>query len=570
MLTSNSRIYLKMNKVWQIAPRKFDDLIDQLLYNRGIIKDLDDGKKKLDFFKPDFDKDSFDPYLLKNCQKAALRIKEAVEKGEKIGIFADYDADGIPGAALLYRTFLKLGLKPVIYIPSREDGYGLSKEGLDYLKSNGCQLIITVDLGIRSIQEAPYAKKIGLDLIITDHHLPGEKIPLALYVINPKQKGDKYPYKDLSGCGVAFKIVQGLSKLFPKLLDDRFLKWNLDLVAISTISDVVPLTGENRVFAKFGLIVIQKTNNFGLTELIKTADLKPELIGAYAIGFQIGPRINAPGRIGHATKSFELLITNDPKEARELAIFLNEKNEQRQAAMEKAEKEATSYVGKHNLSEQKIIIVAGDWQRGIIGPTASRIAEKYNRPVILFTSDQKYYYGSARSISGINIMDILTGVSDIVERFGGHTGAAGVEVAKNNFVRFNKKIAEIAEAKIKDDYLMKKIKIDALVETKDLSKSLYEKLLQFEPFGMGNPRPIFTLKDVNFKYPRFVGKESDHFSASIGVGPDKLKVIHFNFPYEKSMINKDSTFDIAFSLGLDEWNGESKLSLSVVDIKQSN
>lgn len=554
--------------IWQVAPRKFDDLVDQILYNRGIIESDQDDAKKLDFFKPDFDKDLHDPFLLKNCQKAAERIKQAIESGEKIGIFADYDADGIPGAALLYRTFLKLGLHSIVYIPNRNDGYGLSQAGLDYLKSKGCRLVVTVDLGIRSMKEALYAKKAGIDLIITDHHIPGDKIPSASLVVNPKQEGDRYPFKDLSGCGVAFKVAQGLSKLFPGLLDHKFLKWNLDLVAISTISDVVPLSGENRIFAMFGLIVIQKTKNLGLAELIKIADLKRKLIGAYAIGFQIGPRINAPGRIGYATESYELLTTSDQEEAKELAVSLNEKNEERQAAMDKAEKEAISYIEKHNLSGQKIIIIASDWSRGIIGPTASRIVEKYNRPVILFVKEKDSYTGSARSVSGINIVDILTEVSDTLEKFGGHAGAAGLSVAKAKFESFLRKVAEAGEKNIRDDDLIKKIRIDALVRPAELTKSLYEKLLRFEPFGMGNPRPVFAMENVAFKYPRFVGKGSDHLSASIGDGPDRLKVIHFNFPYEKSMINAGNTYDIVFSLGLDEWEGRENISLNVVDLKE--
>jgi len=559
----------KADKIWEVAPRKFDDLIDQLLFNRGIINIGADEQDKIDFFRPEFAEGLHDPYLLSDMLKAVSRIKKAVLKNEVVGIFGDYDADGIPAAVLLSKTFSKIGLKNHVYIPNREDGYGLSQKGIDLLIKQECSFVVTVDLGIRSLKEATYCQKKNIDLIITDHHLPGEETPSAFAVINPKRPKDKYPYKELCGCGVAYKLVQGLAKEFPKQLDEKFLKWNLDLVAISTISDVVPLTGENRVLAKFGLMVINKTQNLGLSKLVEVAGLKDKEIEAYHIGFQIGPRINAPGRIDHATKSFELLITEDEKEARELAFWLNEKNDDRQVSMDKVQKEAIEKIEKEELYKNKILIIAGDWQKGVIGPAASRLVEKFFRPVILFAKDGEELVGSARSIPGVNIVEIFEKVKNTIKKFGGHKGAAGIAVSKGKYDKFISSIQKVAEEAVSDKYLVPKIKIDAQVKFTELSKKLYEKMLKFEPFGMGNSRPVFAASDVVLEFPKFVGKEQNHLSMLSSHQGNKIKSICFNFPYEKKMIKKGSEYDIAFTLDEDNWNNESKLSLNVIDIKKS-
>ncbi len=556
-----------MEKIWEVKERKFDSLIDQLLYNRGVIFDKDDEEKKLKFFKPNFSDDLYDPYLMTDMAGAVERIKKAVEDKEKIGIFSDYDADGIPGAALMYRALGAIGVEAHVYIPNREGGYGLSKEGIDNLIGKGCSLVITIDLGIRNLTEPSYCKEKGVDLIITDHHLPGEEIPKANFVINPKREGDKYPFKELCGCAVGYKLIQALSKYFPKELDEKFLKWNLDLVAISTISDVVPLSDENRALVKYGLMVLRKTKNLGLQELYKVSNILPENVGAYAVGFQIAPRINAPGRMDSATKSFELLITNVPNEAKELAISLNEKNEERQAEMDSLEREAIKKIEEEGLYKNKIIIVSGKWTKGIIGPTASRLVEKYARPVILFSIGKDDYTGSARSVSGVNIVELLEKIKDLINKYGGHKGAAGLSVSREKFGDFVNALTDISNKEISDDNLIKKVSIDAEVKFPEMTFKLFEELLQFEPFGLANPRPVFTAGDIAFENFRFVGKDSNHFSAMAKEKDSKIKSIYFNFPFEKSMINYDKSYNIAFSLNQEEWRGDKKLSLNIIDIK---
>jgi len=551
---------------WKIAERKFDNIIDQLLYNRGVFKEKDEALEKL-FFNPNFDKDLGDPFLLTGMRKAVDRIQISVKQKETVGIFADYDADGIPAAALLYKAFKKIGIKSKVYIPNRESGYGLSREGIDYLISQKCTLIVTADLGIRSLNEAEYCIEKNIDLIITDHHIPGEEIPNALAVINPKIKGNKYPFKELCGCGVAFKLIQALGSIYPKELNESFLKWNLDLVAISTIADVVPLIGENRVFANFGLIVLKKTKNLGLYELIKQSGIKPSDIGAYAVGFQIAPRINAPGRIDHATKSFELLATEDKDEARELATWLNKKNEDRQWAMAKVEKLAIARIEENHLYKNKIIVVVGDWLKGVIGPSASHLVEKYSRPVILFSRDEDDYVGSARSVEGVNIVEIFESVKDSIKKFGGHKGAAGLTVT--NIEKFIKSIVSFANDHIKDEFLVKKIRVDGEIKPSEVTKSLCQVMSRFEPFGMGNPKPVFLARKVELSALKAIGENKNHLSLQTKYGNNVFRSVFFNFTNREEKIDVNTLYDIVFCLEVNHWKGTSNLNFNLIDIRKS-
>lgn len=547
---------------WVIKKRKYDDLIDQLLFNRGV----DLGEKDL-FFNPNFDKDLGDPFLLTSMRKAVDRIQISVKQKETVGIFADYDADGIPAAALLYKTLKKIGLTSYIFIPDRESGYGLSTEGIDYLISKKCSLIITADLGIRSLGEAQYCAKKNIDLIITDHHIPGEEIPDAFAVINPKTKGNKYPFKELCGCGVVYKLTQALSTIYSKEINEPFLKWNLDLVAISTIADVVPLIGENRVYANFGLFVLRKTKNLGLNELIKHSGLKQSEISAYTVGFQIAPRINAPGRIDHATKSYELLITEDEDEARELAIWLNKKNEDRQWAMVKVEKSAIARIEENGLNKNKIIVIAGEWLKGVIGPSASHLVDKYGRPVILFSKDEGAYVGSARSVEGVNIVEIFENVKDSIKKFGGHKGAAGLTVT--NFEKFVRAIISYANKFIKDELLIKKIRVDSEIKPSEVTKKLCQTISKFEPFGMGNPKPVFLVREIELFDLRKIGENKNHLSFQTKYGNNSYRSVFFNYADKNQNINSNTLYDIVFYLEINHWKGTSNLNFNLIDIKEN-
>jgi single-stranded-DNA-specific exonuclease len=549
--------------VWDIKPRKFDDVITQILFNRRFIKSYSEKEKIDDFLNPDFKK-LYNPYLINGIKEAVERIVKAKNAGEKIGIFADYDADGIPGAALLARVLQKIGIKFCVYIPTRQNGYGLSRDGIDFLISKKCSLIITVDLGIRNIKEAEYCKG-KIDLIITDHHTLGPELPKADVVINPKIGG--YPFKDLCGCGVVFKLIFALSKEF-KEIDESFLKWNLDLVAISTISDVVPLTGENRILANFGLIVLKKTKNLGLKSLYEKAKIDKNCIGSYTVAFQIGPRINAPGRMDHATKSYELLISEDKREIDKLSMVLNQNNIDRQEAMDKIETEVTTKIIKNNLAENNIIIINGKWSKGIVGPVASRIVEKFNRPTILFSDEKDSYCGSARSLSEIDILKLLKSQERLIKKYGGHKGAAGITVPKSNFAEFKDRLIETANKTINKKALAKKIIIEMNLAEKDMKLDLYKSIKKLEPFGMGNSKPLFIIEKAEVINQKIVGNDQKHLFLRIKVGKKELKAIYFNYSKEK-LIKNHNIYDIVFSVDLDEWNDQQNLSLNIVDLKKA-
>ncbi len=554
-----------MDKIWQVAERKYDDIIQQLLYNRGIFVN---NKEELEsFLSPDFRRDMNDPRLIPGMDKAVGRIIRAKEDREKIGIFADYDADGIPGAALLYKALRRVGIETVVYIPDRESGYGLSREGIDYLLERSCSLIITVDLGIRSLDEAKYCQNKKTDLIITDHHLIGDDLPKAFVIVHPKLPGSKYPFSELCGCGVAYKLVGALSSYF-KEINEQFLKWNLDLVAVSTVADVVPVTGENRVIVKYGLIVLRKTKNIGLQSLYKVAGIKPETINTYTAGFQIAPRINAPGRIDHAAKSFELLVTEDKKEANELAEWLNLKNNERQLEMDKVVNEAVAEAKEKNLDRNNILVVLGRWQRGIIGPSASRLVDRFNRPVIVCSQENGEITGSARSIEGINIVEVLDSVSGCLEKYGGHSGAAGLTLKAEKYEQFIRKLTDLANNQIDKKLLVRKIKVDLGLQGNEITKALCNKLANLEPFGIGNPKPIFMLCGVKTGWQRRVGREEQHLSFYVETGKNKIKAIYFNCPPGLKPDNH-TLYDIIFSVGIDAWNGEERVSLNIIDVRET-
>ncbi|MEK7096392.1 MAG: single-stranded-DNA-specific exonuclease RecJ [Patescibacteria group bacterium] len=550
-----------MDKLWEVAERKYHNLLDQILFNRSIEK----GDRE-EFLNPDFEILLNNDEKIKDQEIFVEKIIEAKRNGIKIGIFADYDADGIPGAALLYRTLTKIGITAYFYIPGRDEGYGLNKKGIDYLIGKECKIVITVDLGIKNIDEAKYCRNKNIDLIITDHHLSGEKIPEAAGVINPKLRVNKN-VTEYCGCGVVYKLITGLSNKFPEI-DEKFIKWNLDLAAISTISDMVPLVKNNRVMAKYGLVVISKTKNLGLKELLAAAGIDPGKINTYTVGFQIGPRINTPGRIDHGVRSLELLITEDKMEAKELAVWLNEKNIERQEQMDKVYAEAENIIEKNEYQKNNIIILAGDWPKGIIGPPASKLVEKYSRPVIIFSESKKEYSGSARSVVGVNIISLLDKASDLLLKYGGHSGAAGLSVTKNNYEIFSKRLTEISAKEINPEQLIKKLKIDAEINIEDLNRKLYKTLEQLEPFGLGNPRPVFLLSAVTFNQLRLVGGTKKHLSSYIGKKSQRIKTIFFNFDNISYFDSSGELYDIVFSIDEDNWNGREDISLNIIDIRK--
>jgi len=559
-----------MEIIWQVKEPKFDDLVKQLLFNRGII---DDNAKNSDvekFLFPDFDKDFHPPSSLPGFRSAIKRIKSAIENKEKVGIFADYDADGIPGAAFLYKTFTLFGITPEVYIPTREIGYGFNQKGLDFLIKKGCHLIISIDIGIREFDLAEYLQKKKIDLIITDHHIPDKKLPKALSVINPKIPDSKYPFSELSGAGVVYKLVQGLKEEYPEIITESFLKWNLDLIAISTISDVVPLVDENRIIAKFGLKVLKKSKNIGLKAIYNQAGINPEKIDSYTVGFQIGPRINAPGRLDHATISLEALISDDLAEVKDLAGKLEKQNFLRQEMMEKILLDAERIIQKNNLLNNKILVLSSkSWSKGVIGPVASNVVNKFCRPAILFSEESDKFVGSARSIPCFNIVKAIAEVSEFTLGFGGHAGAAGIQIRKSDFNNFSKKIKELADKKISEKDLKSKLTIDLELPKDKIHISTFKRFFDLEPFGLGNPRPVFITKKIELFSHRYVGKDEKHLQLLFLSGKQKIKGIIFNHQKNCIQIKNQKFYDIVYIPSLNFWNGKWWPDLQIIDYKET-
>lgn len=550
-----------MKSNWILKSDNSDDIIEQILKNRQI--DLTD---KESFLSPSFDTllDSSD--VLPEFNKFLNRIKKVIEKKETVGIFADYDADGIPGAALLSKLFDLLKINYYTHIPSRDCGYGLSKEGIDHLIEKKCKLIVTIDLGIRSINEALYARKKKIDLIITDHHLPADELPKAKVIINPKIFNTNTAIKDLSGAGVIYLLCCRLRRSFPQITES-FLKWNLDLVAISTIADVVPLTESNRIIAKFGLTVLNKTRNLGIKSLISSAKLSTPL-NAYNIAYSIGPRINAPGRISTPEDALKLLITNNTIEAKKLADQLEKDNTDRQLLMEDLLIQAEKEIESKSLMKNNMIIVNGDWHKGILGPCASKLAEKYLRPTIVFSynKETKTYTGSARSVNKINIVDLLSHVADKIEKFGGHKGAAGLSIKASKFEKFYIEMIAISQKHINTKELEKNFEIDAELKFQQIDMAFYKCIEQMEPFGMGNPKPIFLSRFTQVINPKLVGKDMKHLSMNLLQDNKQIKSIYFNCNLDGDDVNDLQKVDVIYYIDKEKWNGNENLQIKVLDI----
>ncbi|PIP17100.1 MAG: single-stranded-DNA-specific exonuclease RecJ [Candidatus Portnoybacteria bacterium CG23_combo_of_CG06-09_8_20_14_all_37_13] len=521
-------------KKWILKDRTEENIIDQLLVNRGI-KDADK------FFNSKYE-DLADPFLMKDVKKAVQRIKKA----KKIAIFGDYDTDGVTGAIILKNLVESLNFKPVVYIPDRKkEGYGLNTKAIKELAKQNADLIITVDCGISDFAEVALANKLGIDVIITDHHAIPAKLPDAFAIINPKQNNCSYPFKQLAGVGVAFVLTRAFK------LD--FEKWLLDLVAIGTVADCMPLLNENRILTKFGLIVLEKTRNIGLKQIM------PQKINAESIAFQIAPRLNAAGRMDHANTSYELLVSNSEKEIRSLAQKLEKNNQHRQRETEKILKEVRE---KINLDQKFIFAYNKNWPIGVIGLVAGKLCDKYHRPVVIIGQGA----GSCRSIEAFNTIEALAQCSDYFIEFGGHAQAAGFKIEKNKIKILEKKLEKIINQKLKSEDLICHLEIDAELKSEDINFDLLNQIKLFEPFGQGNPKPRFLLKNAVINNMQCVGNGSQHLRMKL----NSFKAIGFNCAGYASHLNINDRIDLIFELEQDDWQGFTNLQLRIIDLRRSD
>ncbi|MBN1327185.1 MAG: single-stranded-DNA-specific exonuclease RecJ [Candidatus Cloacimonetes bacterium] len=542
---------------------KCPGLIAEMLIRKGITESEEIRK----FFYPSLD-DVSDPFIFRDMEKAAERIIQAIDRKELITIYGDYDVDGTTSTALLYLGLKKTGALIDFYIPHRMiDGYGLSLSGIDQLKENGTKLIISVDCGINAIEEVDQINSLGIEIIITDHHNPKDVLPNALAIINPKHPLSEYPFKDLAGVGVAYKLLMAVySKL--KLDTREFVDKYVDLVALGTIADIVSLTGENRIFASIGLERLLKKQNIGLNALINLAGLSQKELNSADIVFGIAPRINAAGRMGSALRAVELMVATDEEKSRELAEIIEHENSLRQQIDQRTFQEACDIIEKKYKNMQDtycIVISSDDWHPGVIGIVASKLVEKYYRPAIMITFKDGIGSGSGRSISGFDLFEALTHVEEYLETFGGHKYAAGLSVLAEYVDVIENRLNSYARDLLKQEELIPPLKVDAFLELYDINEHLLVWLNQFAPFGPGNMRPIFFTTNVMIiGFPYNVGK--NHLKLKVMKDGCTLDLIGFNLGDYLPFLKKGASIDIAYSLEFNTWQGRTTIQGKLKDI----
>ncbi|MCQ2329985.1 MAG: single-stranded-DNA-specific exonuclease RecJ [Paludibacteraceae bacterium] len=547
-------------------------VLAKLLVQRGI-STFDDAKN---FFRPEL-KLLHNPFLIKDMDKAVKRINLALERRENILIYGDYDVDGTTAVALVYKFLQKWAPESHIdfYIPDRyKEGYGVSKEGIDYAKENNVKLVITLDCGIKAIEKVEYARSLGIDVIICDHHTTDDTLPKAVAVLDSKRKDDNYPYEHLSGCGVGFKLMQAFA--IDHKINFSNLEELLDLVAVSIASDIVPITGENRILAYYGIKRLNEYPSKGLKALINTCGLNNASteLTINDIVFKIGPRINASGRMKSGREVVELLISDDEKHAQEISNNINKYNEERRDIDKNTTDEAEKILANiTNLDQRKTIVVYNEsWHKGIVGIVASRLTEKFYKPTIVLTKANDILCGSARSVHGFDLYKAIDSCRDILENFGGHTYAAGLSLKEEHLEEFKERFENYVNEHIDKEQLRPLVEIDAEITFYDITPKFVNILRQFEPFGPGNPRPIFCTRNV-FDHEgrsKIVGREGEHLKMEL---IDNSSNIAFSgIAFRKAEFNKDlkngNPLDIVFSLEDNTFNGNTTTQMMIRDIKR--
>lgn len=581
-----------MEKRWVFANRGDEQIIldlsgalninsrlASLLIQRKITT-FDEAKK---FFRPDL-KNLHDPFLMKDMDKAVNRVLEAIDKGEKLMIYGDYDVDGTTAVSLVYSFLKKFHKKIEFYIPDRYDeGYGISFKSIDFAKSEGVSLMIALDCGIKAVEKVKYANEKGLDIIICDHHRPGDELPDAIAVLDPKQADCPYPFKELSGCGVGFKLIQAIAKQTD--MSESAVFAGIDLVAISIAADIVPIIGENRILAYFGLKKLNEKPREGIASLLKSAGLALREGGGKGnyfereititdLVFMVGPRINAAGRIESATDSVKLLISRDQEYAEKLGKAINEMNLTRRDLDTNITNEAIKILQDDDSEKDKrtTVVFRENWHKGVIGIVASRLMETYYRPTIVLTKSNGLVTGSARSIKNFDIYDAIDACNHLLEHFGGHTYAAGLAMKPENLKPFIKEFEHYAKGILSDDMMVPELEIDEELFISDINFKMYNILKQFAPFGPGNMAPTFQTSNViDTGHVKLVGKnDQKHLKFSV-VHPDRtgnpIPAIAFNQGHHFEKMKKGLPFSICYHIDENIWLGNTMLQLRVKDIR---
>ncbi|MEN8187315.1 MAG: single-stranded-DNA-specific exonuclease RecJ [Bacteroidota bacterium] len=542
--------------------------IDPVLSKLLVQRDVTTFEEAKHFFRPSLS-DLHDPYLMKDMDKAIERIEIAIQKNENILIYGDYDVDGTTAVSLVFSYFKTFYDKIATYIPDRyNEGYGISYLGIDFADDNDFGLIIALDCGIKAIEKVDYAKEKDIDFIICDHHRPGDKIPNAIAVLDPKRKDCNYPYDELCGCGIGFKLVQAFAKKRNQNIDE--LTPYLDMVATAIAADIVPITGENRILATFGLQIINSDPRPGIKAI--TSQINRGELTITDVVFVIAPRINAAGRIKHGLHAVELLTETNPEKAMEFATEIETYNSNRKELDKQITLEALQQIEKNNEKDNfTTVVYQEDWHKGVIGIVASRLIENYYRPTLVFTKSGEKFAASARSVKGFDVYNALQECAEFIEQFGGHKYAAGLTLAPENYSKFKQKFEEVVRNSITKESLTPQIIIDSEINLQEITPKFHRILKQFGPFGPQNMKPVFISSGLRDNgYGKKVGADGEHLKLNIINGTDYKTYNSIGFGLgEKFDIPKNgNTFKAAFTIEENHWNGITSLQLNLKDIKE--
>ena len=541
-----------------------------------VVRGIQTADEARAFVRPSLDM-LHDPFLMKDMDKAVERLHQAITQGEKILIYGDYDVDGTTAVAVMYRFLQNLvsNLSPLTfnldyYIPDRyTEGYGVSQQGIDYAAAQGCNLIITLDCGIKAVEKVAYAASKGIDVIVCDHHTPGEELPNAVAVLNMKRSDCPYRYVDLSGCGVGFKLAQAYTSRYGLPFDNLIPL--LQLLAMSIASDIVPITGENRILAHFGIQQLNKAPFTGLSAIMAVASIEEKRLTISDLVYKIGPRINACGRMKSGRAAVELLLTDDPDFARQQAEEVNHHNEDRRDCDTETTKEALAQLQGDPMfaNRRSTVVYAPHWHKGVVGIVASRLTENYYRPTIVLTaSEDGIISGSARSVGGFDIYAAIDSCSDLLTNFGGHKFAAGLSLHINDLPEFQERFEAYVAAHIREDQLQPTLQIEAELQLGDITKSFYNVLRHLEPFGPGNPRPLFVSRYlINHRDTRAVGKEREHLRLDVTDRVNAITGIAFGRADMAEYIQNGNAVDICYELNENTFNHYTTIQMMVQDIQ---